>query len=82
MTPAIVLKDGKAIAAPRQRLSKIMNCVSQVAMNLVDHGLSMQPAASAPRIDASMLALYASLDLGSETIEGSRSFGHTVVVKD
>jgi gamma-glutamyltranspeptidase len=51
-------------------------------MNLVDHGLSMQPATSAPRIDASTPAVYASVDLGSQVIDGLKALGHKVVVKD
>ena len=83
MTPAIVLKDGKATAAlGASGGRKIMNCVSQIAMNLIDHGLSMQPAVSAPRIDASTPALYANLNLGAETIAALRDLGHAVVVKD
>lgn len=83
MTPALVLRDGRAVAAlGASGGRKIMNCVAQIAINLVDHGLSMQPATSAPRIDASTPALYASADLGEVTIDGLRSLGHTVVVKD
>lgn len=83
MSPALVIKDGHALAAlGASGGRKIMNCVAQIAMNLVDHGMSIQPATSAPRIDASTPALYVNADIPAETIEALRAIGHTIVVKD
>lgn len=83
MSPALLLKDGRAIAAlGASGGRKIINCVAQIAMNLIDHGMTIQPATSAPRIDASTPALFVDVDLPAETIEALRSLGHQVVVKD
>ena len=56
--------------------------MAQIAMNLADHGMSMQPAVSAPRIDASTPALFVNADLPAATVESLRSLGHRIVVKD
>ena len=61
---------------------KILNCVAQIAMNLVDHGLSMQPATSAPSIDASTPKLYVNSDLPAESLAGLKRLGYTYLVKD
>ncbi|MCC6791445.1 MAG: gamma-glutamyltransferase [Thermomicrobiales bacterium] len=83
MSPALLLKDGQALAAlGASGGRKIMNCVAQIAMNLADHGLSMQPATSAPRIDASTPALYVNADIDPATTERLRAMGHRIVVKD
>jgi gamma-glutamyltranspeptidase/glutathione hydrolase len=83
MSPALVLKDGRAAAAlGASGGRKIMSCVAQIAMNLIDHTLSMQPAASAPRIDASTPALYVNADIDPATTEALRKMGHKIVVKD
>jgi gamma-glutamyltranspeptidase/glutathione hydrolase len=83
MSPALVIKDGQALAAlGASGGRKILNCVAQIAMNLVDHGMTIQPAASSPRIDASTPALYANADIPVETIDALRGLGHNVVVKD
>lgn len=83
MAPAIVLKDRRAVGAlGASGGRKIMNCVGQIAMNLVDHGLSMQAATSAPRIDASTPQLYVNSDIPAESLEGLKAIGHTFLVKD
>ena len=49
MAPAVVLKDGRAVAAlGASGGRRIMNCVAQIAMNLIDHGMTMQPAVERP----------------------------------
>ena len=80
MAPVIVARDGRAIAslgASGGRL--IMNCNAQIAMNIVDHGLSALPAVNAPRIDTSTPNLLVSRRLPAATIDGLRSIGHPVV---
>jgi gamma-glutamyltranspeptidase len=59
-----------------------MNCVAQIAMNLVDRDMSMQEATSAPRLDRSTAVLLVSPRFGSETIEDLRVRGHNLKVKD
>ena len=51
MTPTIVAKDGKpfmAIGSPGGRT--IINTVLQVILNVLDYGMTMQPAITAPRV--------------------------------
>jgi gamma-glutamyltranspeptidase/glutathione hydrolase len=51
-TAPIVLRDGRpwfAMGSPGGR--HIMACGQQVMMNVIDHGMSIQPAISAPRVD-------------------------------
>lgn len=83
MAPALLTKRSRAVAAlGASGGRRIMNCVAQIAMNLVDHGLSMQPATSAPRIDVSTPKLFVNADLPAATIAALRSLGHDTVVKD
>lgn len=54
MTPTILLRDGRPFAAfgsPGD--CRIPNAVIQVALNLVDFGMGIQEAVSAPRLDCS-----------------------------
>ena len=54
MTPAIVLQDGRpflAVGASGGR--RITNCVCQLVSHVVDHGMGVQAAIEAPRVDAS-----------------------------
>lgn len=83
MAPAVVSRDGRAIAAlGASGGRRIMNCIAQIVMNLFDHQMSMQPAVSAPRIDYSTPRLFASRRIAPETIEELRALGHQVDVKD
>jgi gamma-glutamyltranspeptidase/glutathione hydrolase len=83
MAPALVLRDGKAVAAlGASGGRKIMNCVAQIAMNVIDHALPMQEAVSAPRIDRSTGKLLVSSRHPATTIDRLRALGHDVVVKD
>ena len=53
MGAMLVLKDGDpfmSLGAPGGR--KIMNCVTQILVNLIDHGMGIQDAVAAPRVDA------------------------------
>jgi gamma-glutamyltranspeptidase/glutathione hydrolase len=54
MTPTIIFKDGKPVAAygsPGD--TAIINTVLQITLNLIDHGMSVQKAIDAPRISIS-----------------------------
>lgn len=53
MTPTLLLKDGKPIAAMGSAGgSKIINAVVQITSNLIDHGMSVEQAIDAPRVHA------------------------------
>ncbi len=83
MCPALILKDGQAFASlGASGGRKIINCVAQLAMNLVDHGFDMQEATAAPRIDASTPELIVSERIASATIDQLRSLGHNLVISE
>ncbi len=83
MSPAILTRNGEAVAAVGASGGRrIMNCVAQLAMNLVDHDLSMQEAVSSPRIDRSTASLYISSRIPKATVDGLAALGHRVSVRD
>ena len=83
MAPLVVSRGGRPVAAVGSSGGRrIMNCHAQLVQNLLDHGLSMQPAVSAPRIDASTVDLLVSHRLPPETREALAALGHRVAVRD
>jgi gamma-glutamyltranspeptidase/glutathione hydrolase len=83
MAPLLVLEDGRALASlGASGGRRIMNCNAQLVMNLLDHGLTVQPAILAPRIDASTPDLIASVRLPAATLAALASLGHNVVTRD
>jgi gamma-glutamyltranspeptidase / glutathione hydrolase len=81
MSPVIVLRDGRpwfVVGAPGGR--KIVNAVAQVIGNVVDHGMSLQQAITAPRIDASANETLADIRLDPAVVEALRERGHIVTV--
>jgi gamma-glutamyltranspeptidase/glutathione hydrolase len=83
MSPAIVTRNGAAVAAlGASGGRRIMNCVAQIAMNLIDHDLPMQEAVSAPRIDRSTASLAISSRIGKPVVDGLAALGHNVSVRD
>jgi gamma-glutamyltranspeptidase/glutathione hydrolase len=83
MAPLLVLRDGRAVASLGSSGGRrIMNCNAQLVMNLLDHGLTMQPAIAAPRIDASTPDLLVSQRLPTATREALTALGHHVVARD
>lgn len=83
MSPALLLKDGKAVASlGASGGRRIIGAVAQVAMNLVDHGLGMQDAVSAPRVDASTPELIVSDRIDAKVIDGLNKLGHRLAISD
>ena len=83
MAPAIVVRDGRAVAAlGASGGRRIMNANAQLVMNLVDHYLPMQPAIAAPRVDASTPELLVSTRLPVATRDALAARGHRVAVRD
>ncbi|MEX1158564.1 MAG: gamma-glutamyltransferase [Thermomicrobiales bacterium] len=81
MTPMIVERDGRpvlAVGAPGSR--RITNAVTQVTLNVLEHGLPVQPAISAPRIDCSLGHILADDRIDSSAITDLRGRGHRVDV--
>ena len=83
MAPALLLKDGQAVASlGASGGRKIINCIAQLAMNLVDHGFEMQAATEAPRIDASTPDLIVSSRIDPATIDQLGKLGHKILLSD
>ena len=83
MAPLVILGEGIALASLGSSGGRrIMNCNAQLVMNLLDHGLTVQPAIAAPRVDASTPDLIASLRLPAETRAALTDLGHQVVPRD
>ncbi|MEZ4665979.1 MAG: gamma-glutamyltransferase [Thermomicrobiales bacterium] len=83
MSPAILVRNGEAVAAlGASGGRRIMNCIAQIAMNMLDHELPMQEAVTSPRIDRSTPTLFASSRLPKATVDGLTSLGHRVSVRD
>jgi gamma-glutamyltranspeptidase/glutathione hydrolase len=81
MTPMIVERNGKpvlAVGAPGSR--RITNAVTQVTLNVLEHGIPLQPAISAPRIDCSLGHILADDRIDATTIADLRERGHRVDV--
>lgn len=81
MTPMIVERGGKpvlTVGAPGSR--RITNAVTQVTLNVLDHGLTVQPAISAPRIDCSLGHMLADDRIDAGVIAQLRERGHRVDV--
>jgi gamma-glutamyltranspeptidase/glutathione hydrolase len=83
MSPALLLRDGEAVAAlGASGGRRIIGAVAQVAMNLIDHGMNMQEAVSAPRTDSSTPELIVSDRIDAGVIEQLRNYGHRLVLSD
>jgi len=83
MAPAILTRENMAMAAlGASGGRRIMNCVAQLALNLIDQNMSMQDATSAPRIDRSTPYLFASRRFNNEALHELEGRGHKVVIKD
>ncbi len=79
MTPIIARQNGRpvlAVGAPGSR--RISNAVSQVTLNCLVHGMPVQPAISAPRIDLSRGYIVADDRIDADVIAGLRDRGHHV----
>ena len=82
-TPALVLDDRgtlMALGAPGGR--KVLTAVLQVTLNVLDFGLGMQAAISAPRIHCETGPIHADARLPADVITGLRRAGHEVVLRE
>jgi gamma-glutamyltranspeptidase/glutathione hydrolase len=79
----VMLKDGKPFAAfgsPGGR--RVISAVYQIAVNLIDYGMSIQPAISAPRIHSEGRASEVSTRIPDEVRNALRELGHEVVDRE
>ena len=80
MSPAIVSRGGRAVMAiGASGGRRITNCVSQLISNVVDHGMGVQEAIAAPRVDCS--ADWVSIDdrFPDGLLEELRRRGHRLM---
>ena len=83
MAPAIVSKDGSAIASVGSSGGRrIQNCNVQIIANIVDGGMSAQEAIDTPRIDTSTRALAISTRIDRDIREELAAMGHAVSPRD
>ncbi|WP_313350361.1 gamma-glutamyltransferase, partial [Paracoccus sp. (in: a-proteobacteria)] len=85
MAPTIALRDGKpafSIGSPGG--STIITTVLQVIMNMVDHGMNVAEASTAPRIHHQWLPdeLRVEEGISLDTIRILQAKGHDVAVKE
>jgi gamma-glutamyltranspeptidase/glutathione hydrolase len=81
MSPTVVLRDGRpllAVGAAGGR--KIIHAVAQIIRNVVDHGMGIQEAIAAPRIDCSRPSVLVNARFPDEVPAGLRRRGHRVEV--
>ncbi|HEU0175247.1 MAG TPA: gamma-glutamyltransferase [Blastocatellia bacterium] len=80
MTPTIVLKDGKlwfAVGSPGG--PTIINTVTQVIVNIIDHGMNIQQAIDWPRVHHQWMPdqiVYEPYGLAPDVINRLKSMGH------
>lgn len=80
MAPTIVMKDGKPLlltGSPNG--SRIINAVLQLILNVVDHGMALEPAVVSPRIHHQWmpdLVYYENGAISNATAEALRTMGH------
>lgn len=81
MTPCLLLKDGRPfLASGAWGGRRIINTVTQVLLNVVDHGLGAQEAVSAPKVDCSTPELVVDARIDPSVAEALRRLGHRVLV--
>jgi gamma-glutamyltranspeptidase/glutathione hydrolase len=79
MAPTLVLEGGQVIlTVGAMGGRRILNALPQIIANVVDFGMVMQAAISAPRIDCSTGIVQASSRISADTITELRRIGHTV----
>ena len=81
MAPVLALKDGKpflTVGAPGGR--RIMCRIANVISNIIDFGMSIQEAITAPSVDAAERETFLDHRIDSQTVEALAAMGHNVQV--
>ena len=81
MTPLLVLREGSpfvSVGAPGGR--RIMCRMANVISNVVDFGMSMQEAITAPSVDAAERETLVDHRIDAETVEAVARMGHNVKI--
>ncbi|WP_220335077.1 gamma-glutamyltransferase [Paracoccus thiocyanatus] len=85
MTPTMVLKDGKVwLVTGSPGGARIITTVLQVVMNMIDHGMNVAEASTAPRVHHQWLPdeLRVEEGVSLDTIRILQGKGHSVAVKE
>ena len=83
MGPLLVLREGSPylnLGAPGGR--KIINCVTQIVMNVLDYKMGIQEAITAPRVDGSGKMTLIDSRIDHNTIRALLKKGHSIEVVD
>ena len=79
MTPFMVKRnDAVYLSLGASGGRKIMNCNTQVFLNVVEHGMGIQAAIAAPRIDASGRTVLVDTHLEPEVLQELERRGHSI----
>ncbi len=81
MTPLLLLRDGSpflTVGAPGGR--RIICRVAHVVSNVVDFGMSMQEAITAPSVDAAERETFVDHRIDPQTVEALARMGHNVEI--
>ena len=84
MTPTIVTKDGKPyLVTGSPGGSRIITTVLQIVINVLDHGMDVGAAVSAPRIHHQWLPdeVFAERTYPEETLKGLEARGHRIATR-
>lgn len=85
MTPTIIKKDGQVwLVTGSPGGARIITTVLQVIMNMIDHGMNVAEASTAPRIHHQWLPeeLRVEEGISLDTIRALQAKGHNVVLKE
>jgi gamma-glutamyltranspeptidase/glutathione hydrolase len=83
MSPLVVLREGRplmAVGAAGGR--KIIHAVARIVSNVIDHGMGIQDAIAAPRIDCSGERVLVNERFPAEVVTGLEGLGHRVHVEE
>ena len=81
MAPLVILKDGRPwVTLGSSGGRRIMGANLQIAIDMIDYGMSIQEAISAPRVDLSTGKLLADSRLPAGSVARLRGLGHEVTV--
>ncbi|MCI0494681.1 gamma-glutamyltransferase [candidate division KSB1 bacterium] len=79
IAPTIILKDGKpfmSLGTPGG--TRIISALSQIIMNVIDFGMSMDDAIEAPRVHCLTKILHVEGRIDQQVIETLKSMGHKI----